>query len=204
MDNILISITNLLTTTTLSFFSPPESISDGVAANFAAQNIRGRSSQYHGYEDTGPRTTSISTVIHEDYLFGVSNIVDFTNKLRAFAYPAYTGFVVPPRCYVKIGNNLGGLCIANQVDVNWQLPIRNNRYIRADVTISLTVLEPMAPSVFQVEAGGGGNLPNLPHSQDSVETKEEIIARQSTEQQLAPATADNEWWRLDFEKAGGI
>ena len=152
--NIIVTIVNLITGTRLGFYSNPDSIADSVSATFEPTNIRGRSSMYHGYDYTGPRATALDLPIHEDLLLGgETNIVDFTNKVRALAYPEYAGQVVAPRCYLQVGQNIRGIIIVNSVGVAWSRPIRNNRYINASLTIDCTVLQPMAPTASMIEGG---------------------------------------------------
>jgi len=191
MENIQVTITNLLTGTTLGFFCPPETIGDEIQAQFDPTSIRGRSSQYHGYDTSGPRTTSLSLKIHEDYLYGTNNILDFSNRIRALAYPEYSGHVIPPRCLVRVGTTLGGICIVNNVSLSWLLPIRNNRYICADITIGLVILEPMAPSASEVEGGGVGysGTPDM-GAQPPV-----------TEHMIEPSPyPQTEWWKNIFDE----
>ncbi len=150
--NIIVTIINLLTDTRLEFFSNPNAVSDTVAVTWEPTAIRGRSSRYFGYDHTGPRTTSLELPIHEDYLLGGErNVKVFANKVRALAYPEYWGQVVPPRCYLRVGNTIAGLAIINDVGVAWSRPIRNERYINGSITLSITMLQPMAPSASDIE-----------------------------------------------------
>ena len=153
-SNIIVTVVNLLTGSRLEFFSNPDAISDTAQVIFEPTDIRGRSSQYFGYSHTGPRTTAIELPIHEDYLLGGErNIKNFANRIRALAYPEYWGQVVPPRCYLRVGDTLAGVVLLSDVSVSWSRPIRNYRYINATISLSLTVLQPMAPTAGFVEGG---------------------------------------------------
>jgi len=151
-NNIIVTIVNLLTGTRIEFFSNPEALSDAAAAHWEATAIRGRSSQYHGYDNTGPRTSSLDLPIHEDYLLGGErNIKRFVNKVRALVYPEYRGYVVPPRCMLRVGQSLGGIIIINNVSCTWSRPIRNNRYINGNLTLDFVILQPFAPTATYIE-----------------------------------------------------
>lgn len=144
-------ILNLATTSRIEFHMPTE-LSDSMSANFESQNVRGRSAQYHGYNDSGPRTISFSIELQADYCKEEFNIT--IAKLKALVYPVYTNGVIYPSCVIKLGNVLTGQFIINSVGVSYdgnQAPERDHLYTKATVSIDAVETLQVAKSAEQVE-----------------------------------------------------
>ena len=144
-------IMNLATTSIIEFHLPSE-LSDSMSANFESQNVRGRSAQYHGYNDSGPRSISFSIELQADYCKEEFNIT--IAKLKALTYPVYTNGVIYPSCVIKLGNVLTGQFIINSVGVSYdgsQAPERDHMYTKATVSIDAVETPQIAKSAEQVE-----------------------------------------------------
>lgn len=143
-------IMNLATTSIIEFHLPSE-LSDSMSANFESQNVRGRSAQYHGYNDSGPRNISFSIELQADYCKEEFNIT--IAKLKALTYPVYTNGVIYPSCVIKLGNVLTGQFIINSVGVSYdgQAPERDHLYTKATISIDAVETPQTAKSAEQIE-----------------------------------------------------
>ena len=143
-------IFNLATTSIIEFHMPSD-LSDSMSANFESQNVRGRSAQYHGYNDSGPRSISFSIELQADYCKEEFNTT--LAKLKALVYPVYTNGVIYPSCVIKLGNVLTGQFIINSVGVSYDgsAPKRDHLYTKATVSIDATETVEIAKSADQIE-----------------------------------------------------
>lgn len=153
-DYIPCYVINILNGRQIVFDCEPEEISDNVNANFDAQEIRGRSSPYQGYNTSGPREISFSVTLHDDLCkLGLLNTV---NLLKALCYPDYySGYLKAPKCRVRVGDMISCYAICTGVDVNWQKPYRNNIYTTADISLTFSEVVDVPFSYSEIESGGG-------------------------------------------------
>lgn len=119
----------------------PDEFTESHSTNFEPFDIKSRSNPVASYAGSAARTVSITVGVHEDYLsqFGISDIRDFVAAVKSITYPEYMGTkVVPPRVLLRIGNffKMKGYC--TDCSITWKKPIRNERYIYADITFSIT------------------------------------------------------------------
>lgn len=146
-------IINLVTGTRIEFDITPDSIDDSNSASFDAQSIRGRSSPYQGYSESGPRTVSYSVTLHHDLC--KDGLLNTVNKLKALTYPEYGGILQLPQCLVRIGDMIHCKAIVGDVGVSWQKPIRDGIYLVADISLSFTEVVDTPYGANEIEARGG-------------------------------------------------
>lgn len=150
-------LTNLTTGAPLSinFYGVlPESVQESHATNFEPLSIKSRSNPLVSYSGSGTRSTSISVLLHEDYIAefegGAADIRRTVAKIKSLTYPQYENLrVLPPRVLLRIGDffKIYGYC--SDCQVTWKLPIRNDRYIVAEV--SFTIQEALKQSFTMAE-----------------------------------------------------
>jgi hypothetical protein len=144
----------------------PDDISESHSTEFEAVAIKSRSSPHAAYGGSTAREISFSFQIHEDYLNtalsddgaiahqkremqenrrirGDGNLSAFVAEIKHLTYPKYEGyFVYPPKISLKIGDDIMLKGYTTSVSVSWKPPIRNGRYIVAEISLSFVeVLE---------------------------------------------------------------
>jgi len=138
-------IHNIITQTTIYLPFDPETISDNVSMAEDSQAVRGRSSQFVGFDNTGDRAVSMSIDLHADFCSGWGaepdcegqGLIDTLNALKAIEYPDYSsaGAVIPPMVWVKFGDiSLMGICTS--VDIERKGPYRGGRRLMASVSLA--------------------------------------------------------------------
>lgn len=153
-DYIPCYIINTLNSKTIKFNCEPDEVSDSVAAVFSAQDVRGRSSQYQGYDHTNSRTISFTVTLHDDLC--EKGVLNTANHLKSLSYPDYNGgLVVAPKVYIHIGDMIRAYAVITNVSVSWKKPYRNNVYVEADVSIEATEVVGTAHSYSDIWANGG-------------------------------------------------
>lgn len=146
---------NLITGTRLSLDITPDEITDSVGAEFEEQPIRGRSSPLKGYSSSGPRQVSFTITTADDYC--KDGLVPTVNMLKAMVYPVYSGIVVSPEIYLRIGYLIAMKAVLNSVDVTWKKPIRNGFYTVADISFDFSEVVDIPRSAEEIEQGGDFN-----------------------------------------------
>lgn len=144
---------NLVTNTKIEFDITPDSIEDSNRASFDTQSVRGRSSPYQGYSESGPRTISYSITLHHDLC--KDGLLSTINKLKALTYPEYGGVLNLPLCLVRIGDMVHCKAIVSDVGVTWQKPIRNGIYLVAEISLSFTEVVDTPYGAKEIETKGG-------------------------------------------------
>lgn len=135
----------------------PEDLSEEQSVSFEDITIRGRSSGFSAYSGGGSRTTTIIFTLHEDYLggyMGIDDIREVVSLLKATIFPVYenSGAIIPPRVYLRIGDTINfKRAYVTSCNVTWKKPIRNGRYIVADVNMGVTEILKVALDTFDVE-----------------------------------------------------
>jgi len=156
-EHIQMIVVNIITGTVIEIYLTPESISENYQALFTGISIMGRSSPLQGYGGGGPKNVSFSVVVHDDLC--PEGILTAVNKFKALPYPEYDAAVIPPNCYVRIGDfiKLFGFC--ESVGVSWSPPYRKQKrdgkmvYMQANVDLSFTNCVQAPFSASSVEAG---------------------------------------------------
>lgn len=151
MERLPFYIINLITNTRITFSILPEDISESNQAQFDEQSIRGRSSPLRGYNTSGPRNVSYSLELHDDYCEG--GILATVNKLKALSFPTYDGIVIPPKCYIRIGNMIGMTAVTSSVSVSWKPPFRNGVYLCASVSLDFSEVVTVPYGARDIERG---------------------------------------------------
>ena len=146
-------IINLVTGTTIEFDITPDSIEDSNSASFDAQGIRGRSSPYQGYSESGPRTVSYSVTLHHDLC--KDGLLNTINKLKALTYPEYGGVLQLPQCLIRVGDMIHCRAIVGDVSVSWNKPMRDGLYLVAEVNLSFTEVVDRPYGASEIESKGG-------------------------------------------------
>ncbi len=134
----------------------PNDLSENQTANFEGVSIKGRSSEFAIYSGGTSRTVNLSFELHEDYLGGYLGIYDIrqmVSLLKATAFPIYesSGAIIPPRIYLRVADTI----IINKgyssgCNVTWKKPIRDGRYIMADVTMDITEISKRGLDTYDV------------------------------------------------------
>lgn len=136
-------IINLVTNTKIEFLCNPEDVSENIASTFDAQTVRGRTAPFVGYDNTGPRTVSVSFIVNADLegdaKTALTNFKRKVNAIRALAYPEYQGqYIKPPVCFVRIGKMVSMRAITEGVSVSWSLPYSEGLYRQAEISLEFT------------------------------------------------------------------
>lgn len=149
-------VKNLVTGTTIEFRSGmPTDLSDSANANFDPAEIRGRSNQIHGYNNTEARTVSFSYTFLED--IEPEGLLTIIARIKALEYPGYASVVEPPKCYLRLGDAVRGtfICTSAPVSYGETSGSRDGYYLSADVSFEFTEANDYARSAAEVEDGGG-------------------------------------------------
>ena len=152
-DYIPCYIINSILNTTIEFECEPEEFSDSSSAQFDAQDVRGRSSPYQGYNSSGPREISFSLTLHDDLC--KMGLLGTVNALKSLTYPGYDGVLKSPQCFIRIGDMVSCNAIVTSVSVSWQKPFRDGVYVTASVDISATEVVDTAYSSADIWTKGG-------------------------------------------------
>lgn len=152
-DYIPCYIINSLTGGTIEFECEPEEITDNNSAQYDAQEVRGRSSPYQGYNQSGPREINFSVMLHDDLC--KNGILATVNHLKSLTYPGYDGVLSAPHCVIRIGDMIHCNAIISDVGVTWQKPFRDGVYVAATVDISGLEVVDSAYSASEIWSKGG-------------------------------------------------
>ena len=124
----------------------PESFSDTRQSHFSgSQNPLGRSEPFQIYENSGPRTVSVTFKMHRE-MFNDDNMADGENLVdrvvagvQSATYPLGYGDHIPPKVTLVIGNacQIEGI-IADQVSANWSDTIIDHRYQMVELSFTVT------------------------------------------------------------------
>lgn len=96
----------------------PQGYTDSYTANFQQQDVRGRSSPFQSYTNSGPRQITFSILLSLDYR---RELAEHTNKVRSILkpYSKSSGLIVPPRVKVVIGKALNITAIPVSFSAEW-------------------------------------------------------------------------------------
>lgn len=145
----------------------PEAISDTLASNFGQTNALSRTAPVFTYQNSGPRTVSVSLSLHRDMMDDVNrnvsnlkdDVIDFSgndyidvliNYLQSVALPRYRNYssgsksVIPPMVAVRFGNELfiKGV-VTSGITVTYKKPIlSNNKYALVDIQFTVSETDP--------------------------------------------------------------
>lgn len=158
-ESITFYIINLLTNDKIVVDLIPEEVSDATQGQYDEVVPRGRSNPIYGYSTSGPRTVSFTVQLHDDYCPGNhGSIVNYVNRLRALAYPAYNGgSISSPKCLVRVGDMINFTGVCKEVSVTWKKPYRDGFYLNAEVSLSFDEVQSIAKSSSQVAKGDFSN-----------------------------------------------
>ena len=143
----------------VSFVHIPETIPDSNAADYAEQQLYGRSEPVRAYSATGARSLSLSLIFvnHEEGK-AKEEVFDRVNWLKHTIYPEYEADLVlpPPVLILLLGSFVRMRCIAKSVDVQWGAPyVPGTMYpMQAEVSISLEEVNPDPVSGSEILVGG--------------------------------------------------
>lgn len=137
----------------------PQTLSDNTSIRFNSSTSLGRSAPIYSYQNSGPRSISVTLSIHREAL----NLMNYTNsnsdlkaffnpeddytdviirQLQAAALPVYAGsekMVDPPMVACRFGNDIyiKGVLV-NSVGVSYGLPVlRNNKLAKIDISFTV-------------------------------------------------------------------
>lgn len=145
-------IINRLTGTKIIFGISPEEVTESVSAQFDEADVRGRSSPFKQYSQSGPKTVSFTISLYADYC--PMGIVQTVSAIKALVYPQYSDVIEAPHSYFKIGKFIAIDGIVSSVSVTWKKPFRDGYYLFADVSIDMDEVRSIAQSAKEVESSG--------------------------------------------------
>lgn len=123
------------------YFFPcwPENYSDTRQSNFTSQHPLGRSEPFQIYQNSGPRTVSVTFRMHRE-MEHTNTVEDVVAAVQSAVYPTGSDSIVP-----KVTLNLGNSCyitgvIAGTVSTDWGETINADDKYNV-VTLSFTVTE---------------------------------------------------------------
>jgi hypothetical protein len=132
----------------------PDVVSYSYQPNFQSAQILGRFSPIYLYSNGSDETFSFSMTLHEDLLpIEYASLEEFVNLLKSLSYPRVKSnmALIFPRVYFQIGELVGFGVVTTSV--TWKKPIRDGRYILADISISINIEERLkSPAVKQTGA----------------------------------------------------
>ena len=154
----------------------PESVSEGLTANWSSTSIPGRAADYYTYTGTGNRSISFNLKLHYDILSSWGNfgkgqyqMTQIINFLKACVYPHYTASNINvPVCIVKLSDSFKMRGIFTSITVNHQLPMRLitkhyssdkaklNLYTYYDVSCQFIEVPTYCPDYTRIVEYGGG------------------------------------------------
>jgi hypothetical protein len=139
----------------------PDDLTESHQENFEPVDIKSRSNPLQAYSGSSSRSIDLSIDVHEDYLraysqeIGKADIVAFIAQLKALTYPRYQqGVVIPPKCFVKVGDFFRMKAICTSVSVAWKKPLRDNKYISATISMSFNEILSISFSADEIASGG--------------------------------------------------
>ena len=145
-------IINRLTGTKIIFGISPEEITESVSAQFDEADVRGRSSPFKQYSQSGPKSVSFTISLYADYCpMGIAQTV---SAIKALVYPQYSDVIEAPHSYFKLGKFIAIDGIVSSVSVTWKKPFRDGYYLFADVSIDMDEVRSVAQSAKEVESSG--------------------------------------------------
>lgn len=127
--------------TTYYFPCYPESYTDSRQSNFTSQNPLGRSEPFQIYQNSGPRTVSVSFRMHREMTHnGYDTVGRIVGAVQSATYPTGNESIIP-KVYLSIGRNcsIWGV-IEGQVSAEWSETINKEQQYNA-VNLSFTVTE---------------------------------------------------------------
>lgn len=145
-------VLNRLTGTKIIFGISPDEVSESNSAQFDDADVRGRSSPFKQYSQSGPRSVSFTVTLYADYC--PMGIVQTVSAVKALVYPKYTDVIEAPHAYFKIGKFMALDGVVNSVSVSWRKPFRDGYYLFADVSIDMDEVRSVAQSAEEVESNG--------------------------------------------------
>lgn len=125
---------------TVSFPCFPESFTDTRQSNVTSQNPLGRSEPFQIYQNSGPRTVSVSFRMHREMYSYYEQVSDIVKAVQSATYPIGWERTIP-----KVRLVLGNSCsiigiIAGTVTSNWSETINKNFQYNV-VTLDFSVTE---------------------------------------------------------------
>lgn len=149
-DPIDCYIINLLTNTMIEFTGLPEEVTIANTANFSDQTVKGRSSPFKAYENSGSKNIDFSVLIVADYC--EKGITQVSNEINALVLPSNQGFIQAPKCLFKLGEFINIVAVPNSVSQCFKPPYRDGVYTVLEVTFSLSEIEPLSRTAEEVES----------------------------------------------------
>lgn len=131
-----------------SFPCFPESYSDSHTASVGSLTPLGRSEPFRIYQNSGPRTVSVSFRMHRE-MTRSSDVGAIVGLVQSATYPI-GGYPIIPKTTLVIGNNCAITGIVENVSTNWSDTIIDNQYqiVTLDFSVSECTGSPkMAPAV---------------------------------------------------------
>lgn len=138
---------------TIAFPCYPDSYSETHQASVVSQSPLGRSEPFQIYQNTGPRTVSVSFRMDRE-MARTSDIGYIVGVVQSAVYPI-GAYPIIPRCTLVIGNNCSITGIIDNVSTNWSDTIINDQFMVA--TIDFSVIECTgSPKLAPAVAGRAG------------------------------------------------
>lgn len=142
----------------------PEQLNDGVSANYAKEEILGRSEPYVIYTNTGEREIDFTFKMHREMLqpLGTTSeksaeeIESIVRVLESAVYPDYDGTVSAVRTIVKVGKSIYIEGVMVKEATTWSGPIGPDlKYNQVEVSFTILETTGKAKSRKQILSMGG-------------------------------------------------
>lgn len=125
----------------------PQTIHYKYSPKFSSQNLLGRATPIYQYSGASGASYSFSVTLHEDaHTKGNQTLEDLIDSIKSLSAPdndRYGNLGTYPRVLFTLGE-LNAL-VKVEVNVEWKKPVRNGKYIMADVSFTIDVVEEMQP-----------------------------------------------------------
>lgn len=144
----------------------PESIADTMNASFASNSPLSRSAPIYSYQNSGPRTVSVSFTLHRDlckeFNPGSEDMVEeLVDNLEGMVLPDYESankVVNPPIVALKIRDEVYVKGVVTNVSKTYQLPLLNYggeyKYALVSLTFAISEIQPYSASILSAIRGG--------------------------------------------------
>jgi hypothetical protein len=149
--------------TTLCFPCFPESYTDSHTASVTPMNILGRSEPFQIYQNSGPRTVSVSFRMDRE-MNRTCNIQNIIALVQSACYPIHT-YPIIPRCTLVIGANCSITGIITDVSTDWGETLLsvtdssgNQNFVYSVATLQFSVTECTGSPKWQPQVASSGGV----------------------------------------------
>ena len=133
----------------------PESVSDSNTASYSSVNPLGRSEPFQIYNNSGPRSVSVSFTMHCEMVGNYEYVPNLVKLIESATYPNYDNAVSAVKCTLVIGKSIKITGIITNTETRWYGPIIDEKYQMVDISFSVTECTGNPKSQSQIKSMGG-------------------------------------------------